>query len=394
MLASHFTGTSKKWFTFTNGVHVDSLDPATFVRWYDFLSLYVAHQAPAVNAAVLAAAAPVIYQQAMGLPVTDPVFLPPDPIQAIPTYDAARAAFGKLPQVRVLFENGAGKSPLGQATAGNPYPTFEQSFPTWPIPGTKAERWYLGPDGSLGNHPPATLQVDSYTSDAKALPLTDFSGPTESGGLWGNASQWSWHWQQNPTGTAVSYVTSPLTANTTVIGAGALYLWVRSSTPDVDLQATVSEVDPDGHEVFVQNGYLRASERKLATGSHTIFAQRSSLLEPILSMRAADAQPMPAGAFVRLAIPLYYQGHVYRTGSRIRVTIAAPNGAQPVWAFGQTVPSGTAQVSIALAPRMPSSLVLPVVPGVSAPAGFPPCPSLRNEPCRSYVALVNRSSTR
>jgi hypothetical protein len=32
-LAQHFTGTRWKWFTFTNGVHGDSLDPATFTRW-------------------------------------------------------------------------------------------------------------------------------------------------------------------------------------------------------------------------------------------------------------------------------------------------------------------------------------------------------------------------
>ena len=36
----------QKWFTFTNGVHADSLDPYTFDRLYDFLELYVAHQAP------------------------------------------------------------------------------------------------------------------------------------------------------------------------------------------------------------------------------------------------------------------------------------------------------------------------------------------------------------
>ena len=36
-LAEHFTGTKRKWFTFTNGTHVDSLDPETFNRWYDFL---------------------------------------------------------------------------------------------------------------------------------------------------------------------------------------------------------------------------------------------------------------------------------------------------------------------------------------------------------------------
>ena len=47
-LAEHFTGTDSKWFTFTNGTHIDSLDPATFNRWYDFLELYVAKQAPIV----------------------------------------------------------------------------------------------------------------------------------------------------------------------------------------------------------------------------------------------------------------------------------------------------------------------------------------------------------
>src|SRR5207302_10451430 len=67
-LAEHFSGTTKKWFTFTNGAHIDSLDPATFDRWYDFLELYVAKQAPAENAAVINAAAPVIYDEAMGLP--------------------------------------------------------------------------------------------------------------------------------------------------------------------------------------------------------------------------------------------------------------------------------------------------------------------------------------
>ena len=43
-LAEHFTGTRLKWFTFTNGAHIDSLDPATAVRWYDFLSLFVARR--------------------------------------------------------------------------------------------------------------------------------------------------------------------------------------------------------------------------------------------------------------------------------------------------------------------------------------------------------------
>jgi hypothetical protein len=38
---------------------------------------------------------------------------------------------------------------------------------------------------------------------------------------------------------------------------------------------------------------------------------------------------------------------------------------------------------------MPSFFVLPVVPGVSIPTAQPPCPALRNEPCRAYAPIVN-----
>ncbi|MEO6204336.1 MAG: CocE/NonD family hydrolase, partial [Mycobacteriales bacterium] len=103
-LVAHFTGTKKKWFTFTNGAHIDSIDPETYNRWYDFLQIYVADTAPLQNAVINAAAAPVVYEAAMGIPQNNPITLPLDPIQAQPTLDLARTAFEKLPSVRVLFD--------------------------------------------------------------------------------------------------------------------------------------------------------------------------------------------------------------------------------------------------------------------------------------------------
>jgi uncharacterized protein len=383
-LAQHFTGTSRKWFTFTNGAHIDSLDPYTYDRWYDFLQLFVAHKAPITNLAPTAAAAPVIYQQAMGLPQTDVVTLPPDPIQTQPTYQTALSAFEALPQVRVLFDNGAGKLATASSNPGDPYPAFEQSFASFPIPGTTAQTWYFGQGGTLNDSAPAAQGTDTYTSNAANPPLNDYTGNTGSGGLWGNASQWTWNWQPDPSGSAVSYTSAPLTANTAAIGGGSVTAWIESSTPDVDLQATVSEVRPDGSESFVQNGWLRASERKLSTTTDNIFKQASTPLEPIPTFAASDEQPMPAGQFAQVTIPLYFQGHVYRAGSRIKVTIAAPNRTQPIWAFNETQPpmGSTATESVAFSNTMPSSLTLPVVPGVNVSSGLPPCPSLRNEPCR------------
>jgi predicted acyl esterase len=376
-LAEHFSGTNRKWFTFTNGTHVDSLDPETFNRWYDFLELYVAQQAPIVNSAVIHAAAPVIYQQAMGIPG---VTMPLDPIQLQPTYSGALAAFEQLPSIRVLFDSGAGGTMPGQ-----PVPAFERSWASFPIPGTTARSWYLAANGGLGDGPPARAGADSFTWNAHARPLTNFTGDTGSGsgGLW--TATPNYQWTQNPAGTAVSYLTSPLASNATVIGAGAVHVWVRSSTPNVDLQATIAEVRPDGKETFVQNGWVRGNERKLD-------AAKSTPLEPVLSLRAADVSPLPSNRFVEVTIPLYYQGHVYRAGSRIRVTVAAPNGDQPIWSFSETDPTGTATVSIARSKQMPSSVVLPVVPGASVPTGLPPCPGLRGEPCRDYQLLVNRTA--
>ena len=151
---------------------------------------------------------------------------------------------------------------------------------------------------------------------------------------------------QNPAGTAVSYLTAPLSSNTTIVGGGAVQLWIKSSTPDVDLQVTVTEVRPDGKETFVQDGWLRASERKLDPA-------KSTLLAPVPTVRRADAAPLPKGRFTELTVPLYYEGHVYRAGSRIRVIISAPSGDQPIWAFANTVPPAQATVQIAHSRRCP-----------------------------------------
>jgi predicted acyl esterase len=374
-LAEHMTGTDRKWFTFTNGTHVDSLDPVTFNRWYDFLQLFVAKRAPILASAGIHAAAPVIYEEAMGI---QGVTLPPDPVQLQPTYDLALAAFEELKPITVLFDNGAG----GQSP-GQPYPGFEESFDQFPIPGTEARAWYLSPDGGLSDQPSADLGADGFTWDAHALPPTDFTGDTAAGdgGLW--TATPDYEWEQSPPGSSVSYLSDPLAGDTAVIGAGAVNAWVRSSAPSVDLQATISEVRPDGKETFVQNGWIRGLARKLDTA-------KSTPLEPVPSFLESDFSPLPADEFTDVTIPLYYEGHVYRAGSRIRVTIAAPGGTQPIWAFAEAMPEGTAEVAIARGGDMPSHLLLPVVPGVEASTDLPPCPGLRGEPCRDYQASTNR----
>ena len=376
-LANRMTGTRHKWFTFTNGAHIDSLDPDTLTRLLDFYELYVKHAAPPVlSPAVRSQIGGILYQTEMGI---SGIALPPDPVQGLSSYSAALARFDAQPEVRVMFDNGAGKGPLGDGQPGDPYPAFQAGFKTFPAPGTQARSWYLGMHGGMPATVPRGGGADRFTWNPAARPATDLAKPSEAesgpGGVW-TASP-DYRWTYNPAGTAASYVTPPLRSNLVALGAGAVHVWVKASAPSVDLQATVSEVRPDGKETFVQSGWLRADERALDDA-------QSTLLAPMPTYAAKDVRPLPAGRYTEVTIPLYYEGHAYRRGSRIRLTISAPGGDQPIWAFAQTRPSHPAKVWIGHSRAMPSRLILPIIPGVGVPTGLPPCPGLRGEPCRPY----------
>ena len=83
--------------------------------------------------------------------------------------------------------------------------------------------------------------------------------------------------------------------------------------------------------------------------------------------------------------------HVFRAGSRIRVSVEAPGGDRPEWKFDALPLPTDGQVlnTIAHSAAYPSRLVLPMVPDPVVPTGLPPCPSLRGQPCRTYVPVTN-----
>ena len=281
-LVEHFTGTSLKWFTFTNGAHVDSLDPYTFDRLYDFLELYVAHQAPITDAGVDTS------RRAGHLPASD------GRAQHGPRHAAPRPDSGKAD-----LPNGAGRV---RSAPGDQGPVRQRGrglaarhdharrslsrhsnsrSPSSRSPARRPASWYFGPDGTLTEQHPRRkgrrllhLQRERHAADGL---LRQHGHGRSVGQRVPVAMELGAEPQQ---GTAVSYVSAPLTANTTVIGGGAVHLWVKSSAPDVDFQATVSEVRPDGNERFVQDGWLRATERKLSSGSKNMFKQRPTALQP------------------------------------------------------------------------------------------------------------------
>ena len=306
--------------------------------------------------------------------------LPPDPIQQQPTYDLAKAAFEAQPSIRVLFDNGAGNS-----NAGWPYPGFERSFSSFPIPGTTARSWYLAPDGALADAPATGSRADAFTWDADARPLTDFTGDTGAGedGLWTATPRYQW--TQDPGRSAVAYVTAPLSDDTTVVGAGRVDLWVRSSEPNVDLQATISEVRPDGKETFVQNGWVRTKTCASSTRPRARSSSRCSACARRTSRRCPPTTSCPSRSRSITRGTCIARARASASGSpRRTATSRSGRSARPS-------PPERRRSRSATADGMPSRLVLPQVPGVNVPTRLPPCPGLRGEPCRDYVPFVNAS---
>ena len=340
------------------------------------------------------AAAPVVYQEAMGLPKGDVVTLPPDPIQLQPTYESALSAFEALPAIRVLFDNGAGTSPTGSTTAGDPYPGFEQSFSKFPIPGTKAQSWYFGPGGTLNATAANRRRGRLLHLGCERRAADGLRGQHRHGRSLG---------QRVRVGMELGAAPGRLRR---VLRVGAAHdrhhrrRWGRR--PPVGQVIHSGRRSPGDRQRGASRRQRDVRPERLDPGERAQarhqLEQTSSSRGPRCSSRSRPCSrpmcsPCPRTSSSRSSSRCTSRGmptaRARASGSRS----AAPNGTQPIWSFGHTQPAGTtATESIAFSPSMPSSLILPIVPGVSVPTGLPACPSLRNEPCRPYQAFVNNGS--
>ena len=365
----YLNGRPDVFINLQNGVHVDSLSPSVITHWAEFLKLYVANEVPVVPDSVLslsgalyaaladAPAAPVLQSRFAGMT----------------NVAAAKAIFKRDPHVRVLMDNGAGPQGLGSIGA-----TWELGFSAWPPKEAKPSGYFLGPNGVLGAHP-AKTSTAAYTPDPKARPRQTLPGN-------GDADAWKaqppYDWAPVAAGKGLGFTSAVLGKDVVIVGPSSLDLYLKSSRPDTDIQVTLSEVRPDGYETYVQNGWLRASHRKLNPAL-------SSAFDPFPTHLKSDAAPLPKGKFSLVRVPIFPVAHAFRAGSRIRVTITATGGDRPRWAFS-TVDKGNARNTISLGGGHASTLVLPIVAGATAKGTpLPGATALRGEPNRVYAPASN-----
>ncbi|MCB9585689.1 MAG: CocE/NonD family hydrolase [Polyangiaceae bacterium] len=366
-LFDKFTNAPVHKFTVYNGAHMDGFAPQILSEWKTFLDIYVAQTIPSVDP-TLRAAGPVLFEQIFGAPVE----LGPDRFADYATWEEAKAAYEAEDDLRVIFEVGEKEG----GTAYAPEGAFEERFASWPIPGTEAMRFYLEPDGSLGEAPPTTGDDSgsSFNFDK------DLSHVRNMGGNNPGVIDPDWNWTTPPAGDAIAFETPALDQDLVFVGHASADLYVRSTADDADIQVNVTEVLPSGNEVYVQSGQLRASQRKLASDA--------TELRPIQTHLEADAAPLPAGQWELARVEILPFGHVFRKGSKIRILINTPGGNHARWTFVvKELPDGTVH-SVAHSMMHPSSVVFSHLPQVTAPAQTAEC-TLRAQPCREYMSIDN-----
>jgi hypothetical protein len=360
-----------------NGRHPDGLGPVNLVRWFEFLEFHVARRVPRLHP-IIRAFAPAVLAQEFDLADAT---LEPDRWHDRfgDDYAAARAAYDAEDPVRVVYESGIGANEVGE-----PGGTFEQTFDTWPAPEAVPTTWYLAAGGGLQPNAPGgrtgggidSFRFDPAAGEARLFPGGDYPLMSR---LWEGAD-----WSQFAQGDVLSYLTAPLADDTVIAGPGYARLWVASDATDVDVQVAVSEVRPDGVEYLVQDGWLKLGHRRYDT-------ERSDELTTTHFFTQRYFRPLEPGRFVEARVEIPSLAHVFRAGSQLRLTISTPGRNHATWAFESPDYGGSVPVQqVAHTRARPSSLVLPVLPGVDAPDVAPaPCPGLRGMACRPYEPRTN-----
>ena len=372
-----FTSAPVAKFTLYNGRHPDGYSPMVIMRWFEFLSFYVAKRVPKLHPAVrqLAPAEFASTFNVMDAPLEADRFSEFGEDE----YDQALALYEGEAPVRVLFESGGDPD----FEPGTPAHRFEAEYDTFPPADLNSLTLYLDADGALSPAMPAAEGIDDYQHDPDAGGQT-FFGPR---GYQLLAALWDIDWTDYAEGDQLSYLSAPFEEDVVMLGPSVVELWFQSEVDDANIQVSLSVVRPEGEdgesETWITSGWLRAGHGKIDEA-------RSDEWRIERTFREDDFEPLTPDEPRSLAIPIPPAGQAFRAGERLRLTIATPGRNHGTWAFENPEYDGMRPVhSVLRGGMMASRIRLPIVDGIDVPEVAPVCPSLRGQPCRSYVPVVN-----
>ena len=142
-------------------------------------------------------------------------------------------------------------------------------------------------------------------------------------------------------GNALTYTTQPLTG--VLDGPSNLTVYATSTTPEVELSATLNVLKADGSVVKQADGILLGSQRKL-DASQSWYGSGHTLLQPSHPFTQASQQPVPVGQLTRYDIPLLANFTALAPGDRLQVVLTSQ---PPANLHLQTAPTPQERASLA-----------------------------------------------
>jgi uncharacterized protein len=181
-----------------------------------------------------------------------------------------------------------------------------RDLPEWPPPHASTRSWYLSPDGTLGDQPPAQAGSSSFRYDPSD-PTPSAGGPVLSGTA---GSVDNTRLEGRPD--VLTFTTAPLPEALEILGPVSVRLRIRASNPYHDVFARLCDVDPHGTSRNVCDGLIRLQPGDRPAGETTI------------------------------TVPMSSTAHQFSAGHRIRLQVSG--GAHPRYArnTGTADPQATA----------------------------------------------------
>jgi uncharacterized protein len=365
-----FTATSSLKVLITNGRHPDGYAPHAAFRWYEFLEFYVAKRIPVLNSALRIVGAEQ-FGDSFGMETAS---FEEDRFTEYETHEAALAAYEAEPTVRLLFESGA-----GEMQPGTPVFRFETQYDKWPPEEALPIEWYGTQDGQLTAAQADTNGSHTWQLDPEAGNKT-FFGPS---GYQLSRPLWDIDWSYFAAGNILAYETPEFETSKIIAGPGIAELWVNSPVDDVTVQITLTEVRPDGFETLIQSGWLRLGHRTATEGANLRLARTYS---------QADYDPIPIDTWIPASVTIPSVAHPMRAGSKLRMLVSTPGRDHGTWEFTPPVyeDDSTPTFQLGYGPDHPTRLRMVELPNIEIPETYPPCPSLRGQPCREYRSIDNQ----
>ena len=219
---------------------------------------------------------------------------------------------------------------------------------SWPVPGTRQERFYFHEDNHLAKSVPAWAAQDNYRVDFEVTTGTHNRWYTQTGAgdvIYPDRAAMDQRW--------LVYTSAPLADDLEVTGQPVVNLGVASTATDGNFLVYLEDLAPDGTVTYVTEGMLRALHRKVSTGPMPY-----KTVYPAHSFNSEDGQALVPGKVATLTFQLLPTSVLFKAGHRIRVAIAGADQGS----FSRIPAQGDVTITVWRGGPSASFIDLPVIP--------------------------------